>query len=80
MARLQQLNSVGYTEAVWECQFDRDILPEHHELLHPIVQSGPLNTRDALYGGRTESMVLHYKIGEGETIQYYDVMSLYPYV
>ena len=52
MARLQQLTSVGYTvEVVWECQFDRDILPHHPEhLQHPIVQSGRLNTRDALYG------------------------------
>jgi len=31
-------------------------------------------------GGRTEAMVHHYAIREGETIQYYDVMSLYPYV
>jgi hypothetical protein len=39
----------------------------------------PLNTRDALYGGRTEAMRLHYKAAEGETIQYVDVMSLYPH-
>jgi hypothetical protein len=40
-----------------------------------------LNTRDALYGGRTEDMRLHYKIIEGEeTIQYCDIMSLYTYI
>ena len=81
MARLQQLTGLGYTvEVVWECQFDRDNLPHHPELKHPIVQSGLPKTRDTLYGGRTESMFLHYKIGEGETIQYYDVMRIYPYV
>ena len=82
MARLQQLTSVGYNvEVVWECQFDMDILSHHPELKqHPILQHGPLNTRDALYGGRTEVMVLHYKIREGETIQYYDVMSLNPFI
>jgi len=36
----------------------------------------PLRTRDALYGGRTEAMRLHYKAREGETIQEVDVMSL----
>ena len=82
MAGLQQLTSVGHTiEVVWECRFDRDILHQHPEIKeHPIVQIGPLNTRDALYVGRTDSMVLHYKIGEGETIRNYNVMSLYPFV
>ena len=39
----------------------------------------PLNTRDALYGGRTEAMRLHYKVKEGESIQSVDVISLYPF-
>ena len=79
MARLQQITSAGYTvEVVLECQFDKDILPHHSELkLNPIVQHAPLNTRDALYGGRIEAMVLHYAISEGGS---YDVMSLYPFV
>ena len=65
----------------WECEFDNVILTDHHELkTHPIVQHSPLNTRDALYGDRTEAMRLHYKIGNGETIQYVDVMSLYQFV
>jgi len=45
------------------------------------LSDAPLNTRDALYGGRTEAMRLHYKIKEGEeTVQYCDVMSLYPFI
>jgi hypothetical protein len=48
---------------------------------HPIVRHATLNTRDALYGGRTEAMRLHYKIREGEeTVQYCDVMSLYQFI
>jgi len=40
-----------------------------------------MNTRDALYGGRTEAIRLHYKIREGEeTVQYCDIMSLNPYI
>jgi len=47
----------------------------------PIVRHAPLNTRDALYGGRTEAMRLHYKVREGvETVQYCDRMTLYPYI
>jgi len=37
-------------------------------------------TREALYGGRSEAMRLHYKIREDvESVQYCD-MSLYPYI
>jgi len=49
-------------------------------LTHPIVQQSPLRTRDALYGGRTEAKCLYRKARGNETIQYVDVMSLYPYI
>ena len=82
MARLQRITGAGCpVEIERECQFDKDILPLHPELKHrPIVQHVPINTRDILYKGRTEAMVHHYAIRQGETIQFYDVMSLYPYV
>jgi hypothetical protein len=64
MARLQQISSAGYTvEVECKCQFDKNILPHYPELKkHPIIQHTPLNTRDALYEGRTEAIVLHYAI------------------
>ena len=82
MARLEQITQAGYqVEVLWECDFDKGILADHPELkLHPVVQHSPLNTRDALYGGRTQAMRLHHKARGGETIQYVDVMSLYSYV
>jgi len=60
----------------------KKILTRHPKLkTHPVVQYSSLNTREALYVGRTEAMRLYYKIREGkETVQYVDVMSLYPYV
>jgi len=63
-------------------EVDEEILKRHPDLkTHPVVLHSPLNTRDALYGGRTEAMRLHYKIREGEeTVQYVDVMILYPYI
>ena len=64
-----------------ECDFEKGILADHPELkTGPIVQHSLLNTRDALYGGRTYTMSLHYKFGDGDTIQYVDVMSLYLFV
>jgi len=67
MARLEQITRAGYQVKVqWEYEFE-----ERTELLaHPIVRQSPLCTRDALYGGRTEAMRLHYKVQENETIQY----------
>ena len=74
MARIEQLKSAGYSVKVqWEWEFEgADNLQRH-----PIVRHAPLNTRYALYGGRTEAMRLHYKIREGvETVHYCDIMSL----
>ena len=77
MSRLEQITRTGYQVNVQEeCEFE-----EKTELLtHPLVRQSPLCTRDALYGGRTEAMRLHYKVRENETVQYVDVMSLYPYI
>jgi len=83
MVRIERITRAGYqVEIQRECEFDEEILTHHPELkTHPVVGHSPLNTRDALYGGRTEAMRRHYKVREGErTLQYADVMSLYPYV
>jgi len=79
MARIEQITRAGYrVEVQYECAFDEKILTRHPELkTHPVVRHSPLNTRDALYGGRNEAMRLYYKIREGkETLQYVDVTSL----
>jgi G:T-mismatch repair DNA endonuclease (very short patch repair protein) len=80
MARIGQIAGAGYrVEVQRECEFGERIQSELQT--HPLVQKAPLKTRDALYGGRTEAMRLHCKIREGqETIEYVDVMSLYPYI
>ena len=60
-----------------ECDFDKGILAYNPELkTQPFVQHSPLNSPDALYGGRTEAMSLHYKAGDRENIQYVDAISL----
>ena len=79
LARIEQLKSIGYTVKLqWEYEFEG---ADDDLRAHRILKHAPLNTRDGLYGGRTEAMRLHYKIREGEeTVQYCDIMSLYPYI
>ena len=58
----------------WECKFEPPEDTRVEEQLH-------LRTRDARYGARTDVMRLHYRVKECEkTIQYVDVMSLFPSV
>ena len=83
MKRLEQITRAGYEVRIqWECEFDdAGIVKQKPELLtRPIVEQSPMKTRDALHGGRTEAMRLHHKAREDETIQYVDVISLYPYI
>ena len=81
MARIERITQAGYqVEVEWEYQFDNEIMPHHAELkTHPLVQHSPLNTLDALYGSGNEAMRLHCKVKQGESIQYVEVMSLYPF-
>ena len=68
-------------EVQCEYDFDKRILADCTDLnLHPVVQHSPLITGDGLHGGRTEAMRLQHKARDVETIQYVNVMSLYPYV
>lgn len=63
-------------EVKGEWKFENETLDRHPELkTQPIVEQNPLNMTDALYGRRIEAMRIHYKIQEGETIQFVDVMS-----
>ena len=39
-----------------------------------------LDPRDSFFGGRVNAATLHYKIKDGETIEYVDFTSLYPAV
>jgi len=83
MTRLEQIMHLGYqVKFQWECEFDdAGIVSQKPEFLtHPIVEQSPLQTRGALYGGRIEAMRLYYKARKNQTIQYVDVMSLYPYI
>jgi hypothetical protein len=84
LVRIDQLKRAGFHVKIQlECKFDeaKNVEQKPELLVHPIVKHAPLYHRDALYGRRTEAMWLHIKIREGkESVQYCDVMSLYPYI
>ena len=74
LARIELIKRAGYHVKIkWECKFDEAKIVEQKQemLVHPIVKHAPLIPRDALYGGRAETMQLHYKIRESEeSVQY----------
>ena len=69
---------------MWECDFEK-LVTGNAELKalgesQLLSKFTPLNPRDVLFGGRTDACRLYHKCEDGETILYYDVCSLYPYV
>lgn len=67
---------------MWECDFKK--IKKDKGLNHlnslPILNTLPLNPRDAFFGGRTGNTKTYHKCDELEKIHYVDVCSLYPWV
>ncbi|KAL6417642.1 hypothetical protein ACFW04_012600 [Cataglyphis niger] len=67
-----------------ECSFDRDMRDnrEMREYLdnHPLMETSPLDPRDAFFGGRTSNIVMRYEVTGTEKIRYVDVCSLTLYL
>ena len=82
MLREERLRSMGYSvHSIWECQFKQ--LKTHDSQLGSFLEKhspiiSPLLLRDAYFGGRTNAIVLHKKLQEGEKGLYVDFTSLYP--
>ena len=83
--RQQDIERTGYRyEAVWESEWDtmvkRNI--ELRDYLETEHITGPLDPRDAFFGGRTNASGLYYKQPEDESskVFYVDFCSLYPSV
>lgn len=78
---LRNLKIDHYIE-MWECEFDElKQSPEFHSFAahHNLCSHSAIKPRKALQGGRCNAFRLHYKVGPGEKIRYYDIVSLYPY-
>jgi len=83
MERKTHIEKQGYTySCIWECEFDRNIREDVNikRFVDSIDIVTPLEPRDAFYGGRTEAFKLYHESAKGESIKYYDVTSLYPYI
>ena len=67
---------------MWECEYERLLKAdgEMRDFVARVPVLEKLEPRDAFFGGRTNAVKLHYKAKEGERIEYYDVVSLYPYI
>lgn len=82
--KIQKLSETRYEIVeMWECEFLK--IKREHNLTYlntlPILNSLPLEPRNAFFGGRTGNAKTYHKCEEeGESIQYVDVCSLYPYV
>ena len=77
MQRIRMIENQGYkVEYVWE----NDFVTNYKNFIDRCSVIGPLNPRDAFYGGRTNCTSLKYEAKEDEKIRYYDFCSLYPYI
>ena len=83
--RDQAIVQSGYSlQTMWECEWKR--LKASREDIQGFVDGlelvDRLEPRDAFYGGRTEAVTMHAVADpdQGESIQYLDFTSLYPWV
>ncbi|XP_069107303.1 uncharacterized protein [Argopecten irradians] len=79
----QYIEAAGFTYLCkWDHEFRQEIKSD--SILATFVDNievvERLHPRDAFFGGRTNAYRLHYKPVQGETVQYVDFTSLYPYV
>ena len=82
MRKRDYLISLGYNYVcMWHCEFSQ-ILHDNSEVRR-FVERLDLQERlvphDSFFGGRTNATKLHYKMKPGQTGQYMDVTSLYPW-
>ncbi|XP_054287287.1 uncharacterized protein LOC129003084 [Macrosteles quadrilineatus] len=81
--KIQKLSETAYEIVeMWECEFKKIKRDNNLSYLNslPILNFLPLEPRNAFFGGRTGNAKTYHKCEDGESIQYVDVCSLYPYV
>ena len=79
IAKNKKIEDHGYNlVSVYECDLFKDFTKWFKS--NPTEFVGPLNPRDAFFGGRTNGTKLKYDFKEGERGRYVDFNSLYPTV
>ena len=84
MKRINEIKAIinGELIEIWECEWDK-MFKNDEELKHYLKDvkiRDTINPRDALFGGRTNGVKLHYVCKPNEKIKYIDFTSLYPSV
>ncbi|KAH7698491.1 hypothetical protein AAVH_34415, partial [Aphelenchoides avenae] len=82
--KIEYLQEEHHVVEMWECQL-KDTLKEEErdemkQFFADCIDTGPLDPRQAFFGGRTGPASLRYKKKPGYAIKYLDVCSLYPHV
>ena len=80
--KIAKLRSCGYNvEEMWGCQWE-DFKKKNLEcatFVKNLELRDRMNPRNAFFGGRTNAAKLYHECSDGETIQYFDFTSLYPF-
>ncbi|KAH7713077.1 hypothetical protein AAVH_19598, partial [Aphelenchoides avenae] len=81
--KIEYLQEEHHVVEMWECQL-KDTLKEEErdemkQFFGDCIDTGPLDPRQAFFGGRTGPASLRYKKKPGYAIKYLDVCSLYPH-
>jgi len=80
--RLEFIKSQIQVQVFWECEI-KEMLAKNMEMRQQFdgyIDDGPIDIRSAFYGGRTGPLKLFHTAQQGETISYFDVTSLYPFI
>ena len=80
MQKLEYLEkNLNKLEIFYECEIKEQLKtdPEMGKFFEQCIDEGPINLRDALFGGRTGPMKIFHSAKPGEKISYKDVRSLY---
>jgi hypothetical protein len=65
---------------IWECEINKMLVrdKEMKQCFAEYLDEGPLDIRAAFMGGRTGALKHYHLAGPEETVEYFDVSSLYP--
>ena len=82
LEREERLKALGFNvKSIWEHDFRRlRDTDEMKEFLGRTEFVQGIDPRDAFFGGRVNGYKMFSKAGQGESIEYVDFTSLYPYV
>ena len=86
--KLQKLKSSKFNDkpievvSIWEHQWNAMVKNdmEIQDFVNSFELIDQIKPRDAFFGGRTESFILHFEAASHQQIKYYDFCSLYPFI